>query len=164
MDINCIRHRKNMRLLLLAALLIFCISYILLVKRTFPKYTSKNDWFAIKRSMQYFLIIIFECNYIKFKNYFIINLKFIIYYLIFNKARIVYFCICNTRIYIYIYRWGVEKSTVRRWRHVHLSFHHLRLYVIATFLYGSMNKRALHYDGVSDLCLTSSNRCAYITA
>lgn len=37
------------------------------------------------------------------------------------------------------------------------------IYVIATFLYGSMNKRALHYDGVSDLCLTSSNRCAYIT-
>jgi len=38
------------------------------------------------------------------------------------------------------------------------------IYVIATFLYGSMNKRAPRRDGVSDLYLTSSNRRAYITA
>jgi len=44
------------------------------------------------------------------------------------------------------------------------------IYVIATLLYGLTNERprsrsrAPHYDGVSDLCLTSSNRRAYITA
>jgi len=46
------------------------------------------------------------------------------------------------------------------------------IYVIATFLYGLTNERprsrprsrAPRYDGVSDLCLTSSNRRAYITA
>lgn len=44
------------------------------------------------------------------------------------------------------------------------------IYVIATFLYGPTNERARararapHHDGVSDLCLTSSNRRAYITA